>query len=175
MSKILEKIIEILKERKITYTFDNDLFELSVSSDFEGYIQLEKHDTDDDYSVITTYIICSHYNDSELMVQYYDDFEFEFDVIDEMVNGLIEDIKSVTDRENNLEVKLRELNNATEFFIEYKLEVERYNDYISDKIIEITNWRNTVDPHIDQVHLSRCGITLPGFPSLELKEIKKTS
>jgi len=94
MSKILEKIIEILKERKITYTFDNDLFELSVSSDFEGYIQLEKHDTDDDYSVITTYIICSHYNDSELMVQHYDDFEF--DVIDEMVNGLIEDIKSVT-------------------------------------------------------------------------------
>ena len=93
----------------------------------------------------------------------------------ELQQKIDEDIKSVTDRENNLEVKLRELNNATEFFIEYKLEVERYNDYISDKIIEITNWRNTVDPHIDQVHLSRCGITLPGFPSLELKEIKKTS
>jgi hypothetical protein len=94
MSRILDKINQILKERKITYTFDNDLFELMVSSDFEGYIQLEKHDTDDDYSVMTAYIKCSNYNDSELMVQYYDDFEI--DVIDEMIDGLIEDIKSVT-------------------------------------------------------------------------------
>jgi len=94
MSKILDKIIEILKERKITYTFDNDLFELSVSSDFEGYIQLEKHDSDEDYTIIVTYIRCSHYNDGDLMVQHNDDFEF--DAIDEMVNGLIEDIKSTT-------------------------------------------------------------------------------
>ena len=94
MSKILDKINQILKERKITYTFDNDLFELSVSSDFEGFIQLEKHDSDEDYTIIVTYIECSHYNDCDLMVQHNDDFEF--DAIDEMVNSLIEDIKSVT-------------------------------------------------------------------------------
>ena len=94
MSKILDKINQILKERKITYTFDNDLFELSVSSDFEGFIQLEKRDSDEDYTIIVTYIECSHYNDCDLMVQHNDDFEF--DAIDEMVNSLIEDIKSVT-------------------------------------------------------------------------------
>ena len=94
MSKILDKIKEILKERKITYTFDNDLFELSVSSTFEGYIQLEKQDSDVDYTIIVTYIRSSDYNDEELMVQHYDDFEF--DAIDEMVNVLIEDIKSTT-------------------------------------------------------------------------------
>jgi hypothetical protein len=92
--KILDKIIEILKTRKIAYTFDNDLFELSVSSTFEGYIQLEKQDSDVDYTIIVTYIRSSDYNDEELMVQHYDDFEF--DAIDEMVNGLIEDIKSTT-------------------------------------------------------------------------------
>lgn len=94
MSKTLNKIIETLKERKITYTFDNDLFELSVSSDFEGFIQLEKHDSDEDYTIIVTYIECSHYNDCDLMVQHNDDFEF--DVIDEIVNNLIDDIKIVT-------------------------------------------------------------------------------
>ena len=94
MSKILDKIKEILKERKITYTFDNDLFELSVSSTFEGYIQLEKQDSDVDYTIIVTYIRSSDYNDEELMVQHYDDFEL--DAIDEMVNVLIEDIKSTT-------------------------------------------------------------------------------
>lgn len=92
--KILDKIIEILKTRKVAYTFDNDLFELSVSSTFEGYIQLEKQDSDVDYTIIVTYIRSSDYNDEELMVQDYDDFEF--DAIDEMVNGLIEDIKSTT-------------------------------------------------------------------------------
>ena len=94
MSKILDKIKETLKERKITYTFDNDLFELSVSSDFEGYIQLEKQDSDEDYTTIVTFIRCSDYNDEELMTQHYDDFEF--DVIDEIVNNLIDDIKIVT-------------------------------------------------------------------------------
>jgi hypothetical protein len=92
--KILDKIIEILKTRKVAYTFDNDLFELSMSSTFEGYIQLEKQDSDVDYTIIVTYIRSSDYNDEELMVQDYDDFEF--DAIDEMVNGLIEDIKSKT-------------------------------------------------------------------------------
>lgn len=94
MSKILDKIKEILKERKITYTFDNDLFELSVSSDFEGYIQLEKQDTDEDYTIISTFIRCSDYNDEELKTQIYDDFKFNF--IDEIVNNLIDDIKIVT-------------------------------------------------------------------------------
>ena len=92
--KILDKIIEILKTRKIAYTFDNDLFELSVSSTFEGYIQLEKQDSDVDYTIIVTYIRSSDYNDEELMIQHYDDFEF--DVIDEIVNNLIDDIKIVT-------------------------------------------------------------------------------
>ena len=94
MSKILDKIKEILKERKITYTFDNDLFELSMSSDFDGYIQLEKHDTDEDYTIISTFIRCYDYNDAELMTQLYDDFEFN--VIDEIVNNLIDDIKIIT-------------------------------------------------------------------------------
>jgi hypothetical protein len=86
-----------------------------------------------------------------------------------------EDIRSVNEKENKLEVELRELNQSKEEFEEYKLEVERYNDYLNNKIAEISNWRNIVDPHIDHVHLSRCGITLPGFPSIELREIKKTS
>lgn len=93
----------------------------------------------------------------------------------ELQKKIDEDIKSVTERENNLEVKLREFNKSKKDFDEYKLEVERYNDYISDKITEITNWRNIVEPNIDHVHLSRCGVTLPGFPSIELREIKKTS
>ena len=93
----------------------------------------------------------------------------------ELQKKIDEDIKSVTERENNLEVKLREFNKSKKDFDEYKLEVERYNDYISDKITEITNWRNIVEPNIDHVHLSRCGVTLPGFPSIEFKEIKKTS
>jgi uncharacterized protein (DUF3084 family) len=93
----------------------------------------------------------------------------------ELQQKIDEDIKLVTDRENKLEIELRELNQSKEEFEEYKLEVERYNDYLNSKITEISNWRNIVDPHIDHVHLSRCGITLPGFPSIELREIKKTS
>jgi uncharacterized protein (DUF3084 family) len=93
----------------------------------------------------------------------------------ELQQKIDEDIKSVTEKENKLEVNLRELNQSKEEFEEYKLEVERYNDYLTDKITEITNWRNIVEPNIDHVHLSRFGVTLPGFPDLELREIKKTS
>jgi len=93
----------------------------------------------------------------------------------ELQQKIDEDIKSVTEKENRLEVDLRELNQSKEEFEEYKLEVERYNDYFTVKLTEITNWRNVVEPNIDHVHLSRFGITLPDFPSIELREIKKTS
>ena len=93
----------------------------------------------------------------------------------ELQQKIDEDIKSVTERENNLEVELRKLNKSKKEFDEYKLEVERYNDYLTDKLTEIANWRNVVEPNIDHVHLSRFGITLPDFPSIELREIKKTS
>jgi len=93
----------------------------------------------------------------------------------ELQQKIDEDIKSVTERENNLEVKLREFNKSKKDFDEYKLEVERYNDYISDKIAEVTNWKNIVEPNINYAHLSSFGINIPPFPSLEFKEIKKTS
>jgi chromosome segregation ATPase len=93
----------------------------------------------------------------------------------ELQKKIDEDIKSVTEKENRLETELRELNNSKDFFVEYKLEVERYNTYLADKVTEITNWRNVVEPHIDHAHLSRFGIVLPRFPELEIKEIKKTS
>jgi uncharacterized protein (DUF3084 family) len=93
----------------------------------------------------------------------------------ELQKKIDEDIKSVTDRENKLEVDLRELNKSKEEFEEYKLEVERYSAYLSDKVSELTNWKNMVEPNINYVHLSSFGINIPPFPSLEFKEIKKTS
>ena len=93
----------------------------------------------------------------------------------ELQQKIDEDIKSVTDRENNLEVELRELNQSKEEFEEYKLEFERYSDYLSNKVSELINWKNMVEPNINYVHLSSFGINVPNFPSLEFKEIKKTS
>ena len=93
----------------------------------------------------------------------------------ELQQKIDEDIKSVTQRENKLEVDLRELNKSKEEFEEYKLEVERYSFYLSDKVSELTNWKNMVEPNINFTHLSSFGINIPPFPSLEFKEIKKTS
>jgi uncharacterized protein (DUF3084 family) len=93
----------------------------------------------------------------------------------ELQKKIDEDIKSVTERENKLEVELRELSQSKEEFEEYKLEVERYNDYLTDKVTEISNWRNIVEPNINYAHLSNCGVNVPPFPSIELREIKKTS
>ena len=93
----------------------------------------------------------------------------------ELQQKIDEDIKSVTERENKLEVDLRELNKSKEEFEEYKLEVERYSAYLSDKVSELTNWKNMVEPNINYVHLSSFGINVPPFPSLDFKEIKKTS
>ena len=93
----------------------------------------------------------------------------------ELQQKIDEDIKSVTERENNLEVKLRELNQSKEEFEEYKLEVERYSTYLSDKVSELTNWKNIVEPNINYAHLVSFGINVPPFPLLEFKEIKKTS
>jgi hypothetical protein len=93
----------------------------------------------------------------------------------ELQKKIDEDIKLVTERENNLEVELREFNKSKKDFDEYKLEVERYNDYLTDKVTEISNWRNIVEPNINYAHLSNCGVNVPPFPSIELREIKKTS
>lgn len=93
----------------------------------------------------------------------------------ELQQKIDEDIKSVNEKENKLEVELRELNQSKEEFEEYKLEVERYSTYLSDKVSELTNWKNMVEPNINYAHLSSFGINVPPFPLLEFKEIKKTS
>jgi uncharacterized protein (DUF3084 family) len=93
----------------------------------------------------------------------------------ELQQKIDEDIKSVTERENKLEVELRELNQSKKEFEEYKLEVERYSTYLSDKVSELTNWKNMVEPNINYVHLASFGINVPPFPLLDFKEIKKTS
>jgi uncharacterized protein (DUF3084 family) len=93
----------------------------------------------------------------------------------ELQQKVDEDIKSVNEKENKLEVELRELNQSKEEFEEYKLEVERYSTYLSDKVSELTNWKNMVEPNINYAHLSSFGINVPPFPLLDFKEIKKTS
>ena len=93
----------------------------------------------------------------------------------ELQQKIDEDIKSVTEKENRLEVDLRELNQSKEEFEEYKLEVERYSDYLNNKVSELIAWKNMVEPNINYSHLSSFGINVPPFPSLEFKEIKKTS
>ena len=93
----------------------------------------------------------------------------------ELQQKVDKDIKSVNEKENKLEVELRELNQSKEEFEEYKLEVERYSTYLSDKVSELTNWKNMVEPNINYAHLSSFGINVPPFPLLDFKEIKKTS
>lgn len=91
----------------------------------------------------------------------------------ELQQKIDEDIKSVTEKENRLEVDLRELNQSKEEFEEYKLEVERYNVYLCEKITEVINWKGSIDPNISRLFGTMN--ELPSLPDLELREIKKTS
>lgn len=94
----------------------------------------------------------------------------------ELQQKIDEDIKSVTEKENKLEVDLRLLNQSKEEFEEYKLEVERYNDYLNNKVSELIGWKSMVEPNINYAHLSSFGINVPAFPSLEFEfKLKKTS
>jgi hypothetical protein len=80
-------------------------------------------------------------------------------------------------KEEDLNDKLIELDSINEReskikdYLEFKSEVEEYNEYLISKLKEVSNWWSQTEPHY--IHLSRLGI--PNFPTIEYQEIKKTS
>jgi hypothetical protein len=79
----------------------------------------------------------------------------EDDLIDKVA-----DLDSITERESKLKDHL-----------DFKSEVEEYNEYLISKLEETFYWWSQVEPLY--IHLERLGI--PRFPTVEYKEIKKTS
>jgi hypothetical protein len=90
MSKILDKIVETLNNRRVLYTIDGELITLHMSS-LEGYIQLEKMDDDEDYTGLQTWV---GQDDEQIRYNFHDDFKL--DDIEGFVEGLIGDIKLTT-------------------------------------------------------------------------------
>jgi hypothetical protein len=106
-----------------------------------------------------------------------EDIELRLKRLEKKEEDYKKDVLILKQREEDLNDKLIELESINEReskikdYLEFKSEVEEYNDYLISKLKEATDWWTKVEPNY--IYLSRLGN--PTFPNIEYQEIKKTS
>jgi len=106
-----------------------------------------------------------------------EDIEIRLKRLEKREEDYKKDVLILKQKEEELKDKLIELDSINEResklknYLEFKSEVEEYNEYLISKLKEVSNWWYQTEPYY--IHLSRLGI--PNFPTIEYQEIKKTS
>lgn len=130
VSDILKKIKEKLKEEKVHYTIEGDTVTLEMGT-YNGGIQLEKHDHEDDYSLMQTWVMREEELDDDIDHHVYDDITLED--MDDYIDELIESVRSTNSGVSKIKKKLNEIIDIVKSFdLQHNLLYEIMTDSIQD-------------------------------------------
>lgn len=90
---IIEKLRKIFKEQKITYMIDGNLITL-YSGIFDGHFQLEKLDSEEDYTLIQRWCGREDEHSDDIYNEHYD-ISGDYDELEEIVINLVDDCRSL--------------------------------------------------------------------------------
>lgn len=128
MSEVIKKVRSILKDEKIMYTIEEEHIILEMGT-FNGGIQFEKHDHEDDYTILQTWVMREDNEDDDIDHHDYD--SISLDDLEDIVNELIDSVRNVNGGISKINKKLNEIIQIAK---SYEIQSSLLSDIVSNII-----------------------------------------